>query len=75
MHKSAEISVALMEVIRSYDDEPVQTLLDGLRDAVATTLFTERVVPNSFYEEVNRRIDTLKETISLPRAKSTVLED
>jgi hypothetical protein len=74
MHKSAEISVALMEVIRSYDDEPVQTLLDGLRDAVATTLFTERVVPHSFYEEVSRRIDTLRETINIPRNKPTIFE-
>lgn len=74
MHKSAEISVALMEVIRSYDDEPVQTLLDGLRDAVATTLFVERVVADSFYEEVNRRIETLKETINVPRNKPTIFE-
>lgn len=74
MHKSAEISIALMEVIRSYDDEPVQTLLDGLRDAVATTLFAERVVANSFYEEVNRRIETLKETVHVPRNKPTIFE-
>ncbi len=60
MHPSAEFAQKLLEVVREHEDMDIQDLLDGLRDAVAATLYTERVQPDSFYREVNDRINTLK---------------
>jgi len=61
MHPSAEFAGELLRVVRAHDHLSVQDLLDGLRDAVAATLYTERVQPDSFYKEVNRRIQVLNE--------------